>query len=92
VTAAAQAVAPEERPAARLGLLSAMASYQVDDADVAAFKDGRRRGDGELVELVSWASFEAARRAGARISPPGGDTGPAAAANASTDDEIRGAR
>lgn len=66
-TTAAQAVAPDERPAARLGLLAAMASYQVDDADVAAFKAGRQA-DRELVELVSWASLEAARRAGARVS------------------------
>lgn len=66
-TEAAQAVAPDERPAVRLGLLAAMASYQVDDADVAAFKAGGRA-DGELVELVSWASLEAARRAGARLS------------------------
>ncbi|WP_309116040.1 carboxymuconolactone decarboxylase family protein [Saccharothrix sp.] len=55
------AVAPlpaEDRPAATLALLVAMASYQVDDDTVAAFG----RDDRSLVQLVSWAAFAAARR------------------------------
>ncbi|WP_158851265.1 carboxymuconolactone decarboxylase family protein [Saccharothrix deserti] len=52
------ALRPGDRPAARLALLTALASYQVDDAVIAGF----HRDDRSLVELTSWASFTAARR------------------------------
>ncbi|GIH39961.1 alkyl hydroperoxide reductase AhpD [Microbispora corallina] len=53
-----------DRAAGRLALLTAMASYQVDDWVVA---DYRRTApsDSALVELTSWAAMAAARRTGA---------------------------
>jgi len=61
-----------ERPAGRLALLVALASYQVDEGLV---DDVRRTGadDAALVELVSWASMAAARRVGAWIPRHGTD-------------------
>jgi len=52
-----------DRPAGRLALLTAVASYQVDGAVVDAFR-ADRPDDRALVELTSWASFAAARRVG----------------------------
>ncbi|GGU98071.1 alkyl hydroperoxide reductase AhpD [Actinomadura cremea] len=58
------------RPAARLALLTAMASYQVDASVVDAHRraepvrDGSR--DAALIALTAWAAFAAARRTGAR--------------------------
>ena len=50
-----------QRPAGRLALLTALASYQVDRAVVEAFR--RVEPDDQvLVELTSWASMVAARR------------------------------
>ncbi|SDQ30337.1 carboxymuconolactone decarboxylase family protein [Thermostaphylospora chromogena] len=53
-----------ERPAARLALLTALSSYQVDRETIADFL---RAGFGEraLVEATAWASLTAARRVGA---------------------------
>jgi hypothetical protein len=58
------------RPAGRLALLTAMASYQVDQPVVDEYRAGTP-GDRELVELTSWASMAAARRVGSwtRITP-----------------------
>jgi len=53
----------QDRPAGRLALLTAMASYQVDPAVVAAFQE-RWPGDAALIEITSWASLTAARRVG----------------------------
>ncbi|MFJ5925619.1 carboxymuconolactone decarboxylase family protein [Kitasatospora sp. NPDC092948] len=58
---------PEDRPAGRLALLTAMASYQVDEALVAEFRH-RHPGDAPLIELTSWAAFTAARRLGTRLA------------------------
>ncbi|TDC42923.1 carboxymuconolactone decarboxylase family protein [Micromonospora sp. KC213] len=67
-----------DRPAARLALLAALASWQVDDGAVA---EVRRTGvdDAELIGLTAWASLTAARRVGARlwIGASGGPTGAA---------------
>ncbi|MBO3750581.1 carboxymuconolactone decarboxylase family protein [Streptosporangiaceae bacterium NEAU-GS5] len=52
----------DDRPAARLALLTALGSYQVGPSAVAGF------GDRELVEITSWASLAAAREMGARLS------------------------
>ncbi|MDH2428374.1 carboxymuconolactone decarboxylase family protein [Sphaerisporangium sp. TRM90804] len=49
------------RPAARLALLTAMASYQADAAVVDAFR-ADTPGDRELIELTSWSAMSAARR------------------------------
>lgn len=51
-----------DRAAGRLALLTALASYQVDDALVAAFRAGRT--DEDVVGLVSWAAMAASRRVG----------------------------
>lgn len=61
-----EAVAPlarEHRAAARLALLAAFASYQVDDGVIEAFHaaDGGGRA---LIDVAAWASLAAARRAG----------------------------
>lgn len=62
VEQAIKAVPVPERPAARLALLVAMASYQVDSTVIEAYR-ARERSDRALVELTSWASMAAAVRA-----------------------------
>jgi len=57
-------LAPAERPAARLALLTALAPYQVTAADVAAYQAGHP-GDQQLLALLAWSAFTAARRVGA---------------------------
>jgi hypothetical protein len=52
-----------DRAAGRLALLTAFASYQVDEETVLAFRRDQP-GDTELVEAAAWASFAAARRVG----------------------------
>lgn len=51
------------RPAGRLALLTAIASYQVDEAVVGEFREGQPE-DRALIELTAWASLTAARRVG----------------------------
>lgn len=55
-----------DKPAARLALLTALASSQVIKSDVRAFQAGQP-GDSALIELTAWASLAAARRVGAWI-------------------------
>ncbi|MGQ0841306.1 carboxymuconolactone decarboxylase family protein [Actinokineospora sp.] len=55
------ALARADRPAATLALLTAMASYQVDQAVIDDFRRGAPA-DRSLVELTSWAALSAARR------------------------------
>lgn len=55
-----------QRPAARLALLTALASYRVTDAVVADFR-AAGNDDRALVALASWASLAAARRIGVRL-------------------------
>ncbi|MCP2336074.1 carboxymuconolactone decarboxylase family protein [Actinomadura rupiterrae] len=71
VDEAVAALPPERRPAGRLALLTALASYQVGPADVAAFR-AAEPADRALVELTAWAALAAARRAGAACGPAGG--------------------
>jgi AhpD family alkylhydroperoxidase len=52
-----------DRAAGRLALLTALASYQVDEDVVEEFRRGEAD-DRVLVEAVAWASFAAARRVG----------------------------
>ncbi|HEV2343003.1 MAG TPA: carboxymuconolactone decarboxylase family protein [Actinocrinis sp.] len=61
VEEAVRALPAEDRPAGRLALLTAFASYQVDDKVVGAVRDGGAT-DTALVELVSWSSLAAAGR------------------------------
>jgi AhpD family alkylhydroperoxidase len=62
-----------ERPAGRLALLTAFASYQVDGDVVEAFKQ-QQQGDDALVEATAWVSYTTARligaRAGSRVGIP----------------------
>ncbi|HYS38525.1 MAG TPA: carboxymuconolactone decarboxylase family protein, partial [Pseudonocardiaceae bacterium] len=58
-------LSPADRPAGRLALLTALASYQVDHDVVNAFRATQPYDEDEaLVELTSWASLAAARRIG----------------------------
>lgn len=54
-------LAAAHRPAGRLALLTAMASYQVDRQVIDEFRRAVP-GDRELIELTAWASLTAARR------------------------------
>src|SRR5262249_28813966 len=56
-------VAEHVRPAARLALLVALASYQVDDEVVSSFRK-QSPSDEALLGTVAWAAFTAARRVG----------------------------
>lgn len=61
---------PPDRAAARLALLTALASYQVDGNVIAEFRRFHRA-DRVLVEATAWASFAAARKVGAGHVPVG---------------------
>lgn len=58
-----------DKPMARLVLLTALASYQVDEKVVNSF---RRQfpNDADLITVISWASFTAARRVGSWLNMP----------------------
>jgi len=56
-----------DRSAARLALLTALASHQVGEDIVAEFQR-HHEGDGALVDVTAWASFSAARLIGSRQS------------------------
>jgi AhpD family alkylhydroperoxidase len=60
---AVSGLAAAQRPAGRLALLTALASFQVVPSDVDAFL-AEQPGDQALVELTAWASLAAARRVG----------------------------
>ncbi|MFG2566213.1 carboxymuconolactone decarboxylase family protein [Streptomyces sp. NPDC048567] len=69
---------PDDRPAARLALLVAFASYQIDGAVIEEYRKGRPD-DADLVVLTSWAALSAALRIGgwAPVAPaPDGGPGP----------------
>jgi AhpD family alkylhydroperoxidase len=59
-----------ERAAARLVLLTAIAPHTVDAAVIHDFTASHREQD-ELLHAISWASFAAARRIGAKLAPSG---------------------
>jgi len=58
-----------DRAAGRLALLTALASYQVDQDVVDGFR-ARHPEDVQLVEATAWSSFMAARRIGSWYAPP----------------------
>jgi AhpD family alkylhydroperoxidase len=62
-------VEDKERSAARLALLTALASYQVDAGIVQAFQTQYPL-DSQLIAATAWASFTAARRASSWIAAP----------------------
>jgi AhpD family alkylhydroperoxidase len=55
-----------DRPAGRLALLTAVASYRVTDRMVDEVRD-QGYDDAALIELTAWVSWAAARRIGARL-------------------------
>ncbi|MGW4461218.1 carboxymuconolactone decarboxylase family protein [Micromonospora sp. NPDC004704] len=75
---AAVAGLPEaERPAARLGLVTAFASAQVSSELVDAFRRAHP-GEDTLIEFTSWASLAAARQVSTKLTPAGTTPPPAA--------------
>ncbi|GAA1384804.1 hypothetical protein GCM10009639_06700 [Kitasatospora putterlickiae] len=54
-------LAPDERPLGELALLTALASYRVDERVVAAARKAGA-GDREILAAASWAALLAARR------------------------------
>jgi AhpD family alkylhydroperoxidase len=74
-----------DRPAARLALLTARASYQVDDGVIRAFR-ATRPADCDLIALTAWASLAAARRIGSWLpTHPSASEGCFAAADGRTE-------
>lgn len=63
VDEAVSVLPPGEQPAGRLALLTAKASYQIDDDVVAAFRAAQPE-DAALVDLTAYASMAAASRVG----------------------------
>jgi alkylhydroperoxidase family enzyme len=61
------------RPAGRLALLTAFASYQIDQAVLDEFR-ATGAADRALIDLTAWASFTTARRMGSWLRIPGGTT------------------
>jgi hypothetical protein len=53
---------------AAFALLTALASYQMDDSIVASFRRLRPKDD-EMVSAAAWAAFAAARRVGSWLAP-----------------------
>jgi AhpD family alkylhydroperoxidase len=66
VTDAVSGLAPPDQAAGRLALLIALASYQVDQSVIGAYRL-TESDDQALIALVSWASMAAARRIGGWI-------------------------
>jgi hypothetical protein len=62
-------VAEPARPAARLALLVALASFQVNDDVVTSFRE-QAPSDEALLGTVAWAAFTAARRVGTWLGGP----------------------
>lgn len=69
VEAATADLTPQDRPAARLALLVALASHQVDD-DVVNQARTALHGDTGVIEVAAWAAFSAARRIGCWLTVP----------------------
>lgn len=61
VNQAVSSLSEADRAAGRLALLAAMAPHQIDAEIIRAFR-GQQEADAQLVGVVAWASFQAARR------------------------------
>jgi len=61
VNQAVSSLSEADHAAARLALLAAMAPHQIDAEIIRAFR-GQQEADAQLVGVVAWASFQAARR------------------------------
>jgi AhpD family alkylhydroperoxidase len=66
-----------DQPAGRLALLTAMAPFQVTAEDIAAFR-AEHPEDEDVVAMLTWAAFTAARRIGAWSVPTAQRDSPAA--------------
>ncbi|WP_412543680.1 carboxymuconolactone decarboxylase family protein [Longispora sp. K20-0274] len=66
-----------QRAAGRVVLLTALASYQVDEDEIAEFRRWQPA-DHQLVDTVAWASFAAARQVGSWQVPAVSGTAPRA--------------
>ena len=66
-----QPLPPTDRPAGRVAMLTAFASYRVTPELVAQC----RADDAQLIELTAWAAFAAARRTAGRFVPDEGKRG-----------------
>jgi hypothetical protein len=62
-------VKEEHRAAARLALLTALASYQVDSSVIENFRSHYPH-DAQLIAATAWASLAAARRVGVWVAAP----------------------
>jgi AhpD family alkylhydroperoxidase len=69
VEKAVSEIETEYQAAARLTLLTALASYQLDSGIVDAFKAGYPQ-DAQLISATAWASLTAARRVSAWLAAP----------------------
>jgi hypothetical protein len=69
VEEAVSALPPADRPAGRLALLVAVASYQIDAAVIKDYQ-AVSPGDVPLIELVAWAALSAAEEIGAWMPIP----------------------
>jgi AhpD family alkylhydroperoxidase len=74
VTEAVAELPEADQAAGRLALVIALASYQVDEALVDAFR-GTAPGDDTLIELAAWASLAAARRISTWLAAASPDCG-----------------
>jgi len=59
----------DQQPMARLALLTALASYRVDEQTIAAFRE-LYPDDESLLGVTAWASYVAARRISSWLSAP----------------------
>lgn len=77
---------PDQQPAARLALLTALASHQVDASTIASFVSARPDGERRLLPLLSWASLAAAQRVASWLTGSVTSRGTAPAAAGLTSD------
>lgn len=68
VELAVEGLKAQERPVARLALLAALASHQVDDGVMQACRSEGMT-DADLIATASWAAFGAARQIASWLSP-----------------------
>lgn len=62
-----EALRPEDRAAGRLALLTAFASYQIDEHVVREYRQ-EQPGDAAIVQAAGWVSYTVARRIGERLA------------------------
>jgi hypothetical protein len=65
---AVEPLGPEERPAARLALLAAVAPTRVERKAITEFQ-ARHPGDRNLINTTSWAIYTATRRIASWLTP-----------------------